>query len=151
MKESEDHLLSSKEWEIWYQDNFDLECPRQLELAGRGLINGLIELWARHLYETVQPDGFIGFSRFDLWWKQGACSITITGDKAGQLKLRSWVYGEGWSGNQRYLDFADRDLLAIIADVHSRMILNGQKSDDLINMALPSKNKEAFIKKIQNS
>lgn len=44
--------------------------PRQVDLAGHGLVKGSIELWARHLFETVQLDGQQGFSRFNLWWKQ---------------------------------------------------------------------------------
>ena len=151
MSKPEDHLIRSAEWEIWYQDTFDLACPRQLELAGRGLINGLVKLWARHLYETIQPDGSDGFSRFNLWWKQGACSIAITGDNTGQLKLRSWVFGEGRSGDQSYMEAADQDLLAIIAEAHSRLILINQKSDELTNLALLLKNKDAFIRQLKNS
>ena len=37
-------LVPEAEWKIWFQDNFDLECPRQVDLAGRGLVKGLMEL-----------------------------------------------------------------------------------------------------------
>ena len=49
-------------WELWYQDLFDRECPRQVEVRGQGLVQGLAELWARHLFETVQVDGQKGLS-----------------------------------------------------------------------------------------
>ena len=65
------------EWEVWYQDLFDRECPRQVEVSGRGLAAGLSELWARHLFETVGVDGQKGFSRFNLWWKQPKKSVMV--------------------------------------------------------------------------
>lgn len=139
------HRINSAEWEIWYQDTFDIECPRQLELVGRGLINGLIELWARHLYETIQPDGSEGFSRFNLWWKGRARSITITGDMAGQAKLRSWVFGERRSSIKNYLDIADQDLLALIAEAHSFLIFKNQTSARIIDQAVQSNHKTEFV------
>lgn len=81
------------EWEVWYQDTFDRECPRQIEIAGLGLVNGLIELWARHLYETVQANGQKGFSRFNLWWKQKGQSIQVIGEWEGLIQLREWIFG----------------------------------------------------------
>ena len=38
-------LIPEAEWEIWYQDNFDLEWPLQMEIADFGLVKGQIELW----------------------------------------------------------------------------------------------------------
>ena len=43
-------------WQVWYQDNFDRETPRRVEVEGEGLVLGLAELWSRHLFETVQAD-----------------------------------------------------------------------------------------------
>ena len=76
---------SEAEWEVWYQDTFDRECPRQVEVAGRGLVEGLIQLWARHLFETVQADGQRGFSRFNLWWKQERRSVVVVGEWEGEV------------------------------------------------------------------
>ena len=45
------------EWQVWYQDTFDRECPPSVDVRGRGLVSGLTELWARHLFETVRPGG----------------------------------------------------------------------------------------------
>jgi len=137
------------EWELWYQDNFDLECPRQLERAGRGLISGLIELWAHHLYETIQPNGFLGFDRFNIWWKQRKCGIDIVGEMAGQLKLRQWVYGEQRSGYSGCLDIADKDLLEVLAEAHSRLAMNGQTSEVIVDKAIQSNNKKAFLNQVK--
>ena len=85
----------NSEWKIWHQDNFDLECPRRIEVAGEGLLNGLKELWKLHLFETVQESGQEGFSHFDMWWARDKMSIRIVGIWDGQVKLRSWVYTRG--------------------------------------------------------
>jgi hypothetical protein len=65
-------LDSEAEWEIWYQDTFDRDAPRQVEIAGHGLLAGLLQLWERHLLETVQASGRRGFSRFKVkeFWQQ---------------------------------------------------------------------------------
>ena len=149
LSQADSKLINTAEWEIWYQDNFDLECPRQMELSGRGLIKGLIELWARHLYETIQPSGFIGFSRFNLWWKQRVCSISIVGEKAGQIKLRQWVYGERRSNYLGCMFVADKDLLQVIAEIHSKLIISGQSSETIVAEALLSNNTEEFITRIK--
>ena len=49
--EQDEHPLDDParetEWEVWYLDTFDRECPPSVDVRGRGLVRGLIELWAR--------------------------------------------------------------------------------------------------------
>ena len=144
-------LINTAEWEIWYQDNFDLECPRQMELSGCGLVKGLIELWVRHLYETIQPSGILGFSRFNLWWKQHACSINIMGEMIGQIKLRLWVFGERKVNYLGCMKIADQDILQVIAEVHSQFIIRDQTSEAIVSEVLQSNSKEEFIRQISMS
>jgi len=65
------------EWQVWYRDTFDRECPPSVDVSGFGLAKGLTELWARHLFEAVGVDGKGGFSRFHLWWKQEGKTIDV--------------------------------------------------------------------------
>lgn len=133
-------LATEAVWEIWYQDTFDRECPRQVEIAGHGLVAGLIELWARYLHETVQADGREGFSRFNLWWKQESKSIEIVGEWAGAVRLRGWLYGD-----QRQADRKDI-LLQGIAIAHQEQILKGETSEKILAAARELENREAFEK-----
>jgi hypothetical protein len=80
-------LAPEAEREVWYQDTFDRECPPSVDVRGRGLVEGLTELWARHLFETVRPSGGEGFSRFHLRWKPGRF-VRIEGDQAGATRLQ---------------------------------------------------------------
>ncbi len=65
------------EWDVWYQDLFDRDTPRQVEVSVWGLVTGLAELWARHLFETIEVDGQKGFSHFNLWWYITTSAIGI--------------------------------------------------------------------------
>jgi GNAT superfamily N-acetyltransferase len=137
-------LIPEAEWEIWYQDTFDADCPRQVELAGHGLVKGLIELWARHLFETVQPNGQLGFSRFNLWWKQRACSITIVGEAAGAARLRQWIFGDTRSTRQGYVQAGDAKLIEAIAAAHSQLVLANQTGEAILAIAATSTSREDF-------
>jgi GNAT superfamily N-acetyltransferase len=138
-------LVPEAEWEIWHQDTFDVDCPRQVELAGRGLVKGLVELWARHLFETVQPNGQLGFSRFNLWWKQKTCSLTVAGEEAGAIRLRQWIFGDTRSTRQGYAQAGDEKLLEAIAAVHSRLVLADQTSEAILAIATTSTSREDFL------
>lgn len=150
MDKPEGDPITQAEWNFWYQDNFDLECPRQLDKTGRGLIEGLIELWASHLYETIQPTGYLGFDRYNLWWKQRKCSIEVVGDIVGQVKLRQWVYGDRRSGYAGCMEIADKDFLRMLAEAHSRLVMIDQTSEPIIEKALQSDIKEVFRDQIKN-
>ena len=132
-------------WQIWYQDSFDLACPRQKEVEGCGLRQGLVELWRRHLYETIQPDETIGFSRFDLWWVQMEMSIRICGDLAGQAKIRRWVWAEERRIGEDYFKWADLALLNRIAQAHCSLLLINKTSEPLVSIARKSKAKDDFL------
>jgi hypothetical protein len=42
---------------VWYRDTFDRETRPSVDVRGQGLVEGLTELWARHLFETVRHGG----------------------------------------------------------------------------------------------
>ena len=122
---------SEATWELWYQDLFDRECPRKVEVSGTGLVQGLAELWARHLFETVQANGQKGFSHFNLWWLQKQKSTEIIGDWQGMVRLRRWIFGSQRTANRGYLGNGDQALLMEIALAHSNLMLAGQSSETI--------------------
>jgi hypothetical protein len=134
---------SEAQWDLWYEDTFDRECPRQIERSGRGLAQGLVELWARHLHETVQAGGGRGFSRFNLWWKQAGKSIAVSGDWDGLVLLREWVFGAkerpgaGYSGG-------DRALLRKVATAHRELVLADETSERIAAAARACGNRRDF-------
>lgn len=132
-------LATDAEWEVWYQDTFDRECPRQVVIFGQGLVEGLIELWSRHLYETVQANGQKNFSRFNLWWKQENKSIEVVGEWEGVVRLRGWVYED-----KRQTNKEDTDLLKRITIAHKNQILNGETSEKILAAAKALENREEF-------
>lgn len=142
-------LVSDAEWELWHQDNFDLESPRLVEKSGQGLAEGLKELWARHLGETVQADGSTGFSRFNLWWKQRGCSIQIMGDMQGQLNLRKWVFGNRQPHQKGCVAAADQNLLGLIAKTHCGLLLKEKSVEDILYAAAVSKKVDDFKKRFE--
>lgn len=132
------------EWEIWYQDLFDRESPRHVEVSGRRLFEGLIELWRRHLFETVKTDGGKGFSRFNLWWKQAGKSVEVVGEWQGQVKLRGWIFGNVKRASGGFLDEGARSLLNQVAEAHMRSILKGKTSEEILAIAKESRNRVVF-------
>lgn len=137
-------LAPEAEWEIWYQDTFDTGSPRQVERAGRGLVRGLAELWARHLFETVQSNGQLGFSRFNLWWKQRAHSITVADESVGAARLRQWIFGATRSIRRGYVQARDATLLEAIAAAHSKLVLAKQTSEPILALAATAVDREDF-------
>ena len=132
-------LETDAEWQVWYQDTFDRECPRQVEISGQGLVEGLTELWSRHLHETVQANGERGFSRFNLWWKQESKSIEVVGEWEGVVRLRGWVYRDKQQKNKK-----QTDLLKRIAIAHKNRILNGETSEKILATAKAKETREEF-------
>jgi hypothetical protein len=137
-------------WELWYQDLFDRECPRKVEISGQGLVQGLAELWARHLFETVQADGQKGFSRFNLWWQQKQKSIEIRGAWQGMVRLRGWVFGSQRTTTRGYLGDGDQALLMEIALAHSYLVLAGQSSEAILTAAQNLTRREVFQEQLLN-
>jgi hypothetical protein len=137
-------------WQVWYQDVFDRECPRQVEVEGRGLAAGLAELWARHLFETVGVDGQEGFSRFDLWWKQAGKSIKVVGSWAGLVRLRAWIFGDKRQTTIGYIGDGNQDLLMRVARVHGQLILAGQTSEGILEASAHCESREEFESQLQS-
>lgn len=121
-------------WQIWYEDTFDRETLRQIETSGQGLTAGLVELWSRHLQETVQAGGEKGFSRFNLWWKQERKSVEVVGEWSGQVRLREWIYGGA----------GDKKLLQRVAAAHTILIRNGKTSETILAAAETTANRQDF-------
>ncbi|MFL7791076.1 MAG: hypothetical protein AB8I69_02970 [Anaerolineae bacterium] len=138
------------EWQVWYEDTFDRECPRQVEIAGRGLANGLIELWTRHLFETVQADGQEGFSRFNLWWKQKEQSITIIGKWEGSIRVRKWIFGDNRQTYAEYTHEGDKELLMTLAVTHGNLVLDGRTSEAILAEAKAASSRKDFETRLLN-
>jgi hypothetical protein len=122
------------QWQIWYQDMFDRECPRQVVAEGTGLVAGLCELWSRHLFETLQTNGQRGFSRFNLWWRQPGRSVEIDGDRRAMSRLREWVYGDEEQVRDRYVEGGE-SLLGRVAEMHARLVLGGETGEAILAAA----------------
>lgn len=130
------------EWEIWYRDTFDRESPPSVDARGRGLVEGLMELWARHLFETVRPGGGKGFSRFHLRYKEAG--IHIVGSWEGAVHLRLWVYGDEAHTQAGYVAAADPDLLRRIAVTHAHLVVTGQTCEPILAAATEAADRQAF-------
>ncbi|MFC1852754.1 hypothetical protein ACFL27_21355 [candidate division CSSED10-310 bacterium] len=136
-------LFDDVAWQVWYQDTFDRECPRQVEVEGVGLVKGLTELWARHLHGTIRPDGQKGFSLFNLWCPQNHQDIEIIGAMAGQVQLRQWIFGQNKSRGE-----GDYSLLSLVATVHGSLIHNGQNSEPILALVRNSNSLQDFKKRL---
>ena len=129
-------------WQVWYRDLFDRECPPRVEASGYGLVRGLMELWARHLFETVRPDGSEGFSRFNLWWERG--QVLIEGDVQGAARVREWVFGRAPRANGGYAAAGDAWLLHQIALAHAHLVVAGGSCEEILLAAARSAGREEF-------
>jgi hypothetical protein len=127
-------------WELWYQDLFDRECPPSVDVRGRGLVRGLMELWARYLRETVGARGNKGFSRFHLWSEGRATGID--GDWQGAIRLREWVLGTGDHYGQGYIEAADAPLLEKIAITHAHLVVAEQPGELILATAAAAVDRE---------
>lgn len=136
------NLYSDEEWEVWYVDTFDRDFPPRREVGGQGLVNGLVELWARHMFEHVQPDGKRGFSSFHLKWRQGR--VMIQGDMSGARRLREWLFGEKTTTYTSSIEEADPQLLGKLATAHARLIERQEKAERILEVALAAEDKLDF-------
>jgi hypothetical protein len=135
--------VPNAEWEVWYRDTFDRECPPKVDVHGYGLVKGLMELWARHLFEALD-----GFSRFDLLWKQKNTRIEITGDRKGAALLRTWMFGAKETADRGYIAEADINLLESVAITHAKFIVIGKTSEALLGKAAAAVDREDFEKQL---
>jgi hypothetical protein len=138
--QNESEMLSAR-WQVWQQDTFDSESPRQVVASGVGLVAGLAELWSLHLAETVQANGQEGFLRYNLWWEQKQASIEITGDWAGKLRLKTWIDQVPDPG-------ARQELLHRIAKAHQSQIERGAGSQPILAVAKVAQDLNAFMQRL---
>jgi hypothetical protein len=124
-------------WKMWYTDTFDREMPPQVETAGRGLIAGLGELWARFLFETVQPEGPLGFSRFHIQSDVG--NIEIDGDQKGEI--RRPVRG--------YRKEVDEELLRLVASVHAAHCADDPTGAQILSAAAAASDRRDFESRLE--
>jgi hypothetical protein len=134
-------------WELVYQDTFDRECPLQVELRGQGLAAGLVELWARYLFETVRPEASLGFSRFCLRCEPGG-TVRIEGDVRGAARLRFWVFGDKQHTRRGYVAEAEHTLLRALAATHARLLLAGRDAGPILAVAVEADGRRAFDAKL---
>ncbi len=131
-------------WQLWYQDRFDAECLRQIEYEGQDLFEGLKILWSYHLRETVQGDGRLGFSKFNLWWCQGQRSFEIGEGKLGLAKIKGWLFGSTSNETLTDLKVENDSLLQGLAAAHLQLLVKGQTDQAIIEAAEYSKTQEEF-------
>mgnify|MGYP006299884463 CR=1 FL=1 len=112
-------------WQLWVEDTFDRETPRQVEASGQGLAAGLIELWTRHLFGGVSDGGHATFTHYNLWWRQRSISIEIAPDPVALRRLRHWLLGETAHGLEAAVATGDRHLQAHVAAVHGALVTAG--------------------------
>jgi hypothetical protein len=132
-------------WEVWYGDTFDLESLPSCEVRGKGIVQGLMELWARHLFETVRSDGSRGFSVFHLRTDR---QIDIEGPWEGAVKLRRFLFGNEESSYRGYIQESNKPLLKKTATLHARLLECGQSSEAILRAANDSSDQESFEKKL---
>jgi hypothetical protein len=135
--------IPEAEWQVWYQDTFDRECPLSVDVRGQGLAIGLIELWARYLFEAVRPGGVRGFSRFHLRWGQDNF-VDIKGSWAGATRLREWVFGTKKHSRRGYVAAGDVHLLKRIAVTHAWLIVRDQPADQILEAAADAQDRPDF-------
>jgi hypothetical protein len=140
---------ASEEWAIWYVDTFDREMPPRIEVSGRGLVSGLAELWARHMFETVRPEGSQGFSSFDLRWRHGR--VAIGGDREGARRIRGWLFGSTEISYDGYVERADRELLEKLAVAHAHFIELRQTAEPILTMAGTAADRSDFLRRLDDA
>jgi len=117
------------EWKVWHEDLFDRACPPNVETGGRGLVEGLTELWRRYLSASIGAGGERGLSRFHLSWEGG--SVIVSGDRSGAARLRGWVGG-------------DPGLLERTSRAHAELVLAGRTSEEILAAAAASADRGDF-------
>jgi hypothetical protein len=101
-----------------------------------------MELWARHLFESVRRDGGAGFSSFYLQLEERRAEIC--GPWEGAVRLRKWVYGDKEYSVKGYVAEADASILAMIALAHAALDLSGKTSEPILAAALASADRQQF-------
>jgi hypothetical protein len=138
------------QWQVWYRDTFDRECPPRVEVAGLGLKEGLVELWARHLFETVRPDGSTGFSRFTLSLFPGGI-VHLAVDAPGLARLRAWIFGRREHTRRGYVAAAaDRRLLERLAAAHAALLPGDPSAAGILSAAAAASDRRDFESRLDD-
>jgi hypothetical protein len=130
------------DWEVWYRDTFDRECPPQVDVQGQGLAHGLMELWARYLFEEIGVGGRGGFSSFHFRWRNNR--INIAGSWQGATRLREWVFGTQEHSSKGYIQEGDAELLRRIACTHAHGIQTDPFARAILTAADSAADRERF-------
>lgn len=147
LQQLEGDSLSDEEWEIWYLDMFDRECPPSIEVQGKGLVRGLMELWARYLLETVRPEGWLGFSRFYLR-RLDAPSVEIKGELSGAQRLREWIAGNNLKSGRILMERGELRLLRQIAIAHVALLQVGRDASEILSAATEAADHTTFERQL---
>ncbi len=133
-------------WKVWYRDTFDRETRPSVDVRGQGLIEGLTELWARHLFETVRPGGGEGFSRFHLQWERG--TVQVGGDRSGAARLREWVFGSQTRATRGYRAAGDARLLDQVAGTHAQLVVAELLGEQILAAAAEAVDRGDFERRL---
>lgn len=141
-----DDFRKNEDWELWYQDQFDWDCPRKIEVKGKDLVNGLRLLWQYHLHESITPEGQPGFSKFNLRLPLLKRSVEISAESSSLVNIRDWVLGLG----ENVPDPLGRDygLLDLIGQAHYDLLIRGKNIDEIMRIAEASENRLDFSLKL---
>ena len=131
------------EWEVWSEDTFDREARPTMDTRGKGLLDGLTALWIRFLLETVRYEGNQDFTRFYLR-RPPAAAINIKGSSEGAKRLRHWVFGTKKREIRDYLEVADRWLLEVVITIHAQLLITGESSEPILNIAAEEADQQGF-------
>ena len=93
------------EWELWYRDTFDMECPPSVDVSGRGLAKGLMEL-ATSL--GVALDESMRFIQADKAQRTNIPGIFAAGDICGPPWQVAKAVGEGCVAGLNAADYAKK-------------------------------------------
>jgi hypothetical protein len=115
-------LKDDRPWTLWYHDTFDREAEPSLEWSGRGMIDGLAELWGRFLHEGLEANERATFTDFTLHLGPQRIHIDRSTElRAGAAAMKRWI---DQPGERRVLaeahaalgDAGSTELLRLAAD-----------------------------------
>jgi len=137
---------ATEPWTVLCDDSFDRDTPTSVDVSGCGLVQGLRELWARYLFETVQADGVRGFSHFSLKWREGYVSADAywDGQWEGARRLRQWMFGDKTSSYLGYVAEAEADLLDRVARTHAQLVADQKAAARIQALCAAAHSREDF-------
>jgi hypothetical protein len=121
-----------------------------VDVSGVGLVQGLRELWARYLFETVSADGAHGFSRFSLRWSGGYVSVDAywDGQWDGAKRLRQWMFRDKPDPTRGYVAEARAELLDKVARTHAHLVADDKAATRIQALAATARDRADFERKL---